>query len=67
MDNLCNEAFDELLTQEFNLDGNDFEDDSHSEVDHPKEASHSKANLSKRLVSVYSYNYFFSLSVFDLL
>lgn len=28
---LCNEAFDELLTQEFNPDGEDFSDDNKSE------------------------------------
>jgi hypothetical protein len=47
MDDLCNEAFNELLTQEFNLDGDDFEDDSRSEVGHPEEASHADANLSE--------------------
>jgi hypothetical protein len=47
MDNLCNEAFDELLTQEFNPDGDDFEDDSRSEADHSEEASRSEANLSE--------------------
>jgi hypothetical protein len=28
---LCNEAFDELLTQEFNPDQEDFEDDAHQD------------------------------------
>jgi hypothetical protein len=33
IDTLCNEAFDELLTQEFNPNGEDFSDDNRSEVD----------------------------------
>ena len=39
IDNLCNEAFDELLTQEFNPNDDDFEDDSWYEANRPEEAS----------------------------
>jgi hypothetical protein len=39
IDNLCNKAFDELLTQEFNPNDNDFKDDSRSEADRPEESN----------------------------
>lgn len=38
IDEVCNEAFDELLTQEFNPDQDDFEDDVVSEPDTNKDA-----------------------------
>ena len=37
IDTLCNEAFDELLTQEFNPDGDDFSDDNKSEAENVEE------------------------------
>ena len=33
IDTLCNKAFDELFTQEFNPNGKDFSDDNRSEAD----------------------------------
>ena len=38
IDEVCNEAFDELLTQEFNPDQDDFEDDVGLESDAVKDA-----------------------------
>ena len=35
---MCNEAFDELLTQEFNPDQDDFKDDPGTEIDTKKDA-----------------------------